>query len=158
MKKLLITLLTLFITLTFSNSTFALDWFFKSNQARCSIEYVEVDYNHGERIKYVTTQSDLAFNPDGGWIIADPCYKGSKKLATKMNKWMKKSTNNIILSIPRVNCKRKTEDFFTSSWSKYKECSELYRQLMIDKWLEYPHQWFKENNINNKKIMKNHPE
>jgi hypothetical protein len=116
MKKTL-TLLTLLIALTFSKSTFALDWFFKSNQARCSIKYAEVDYDHGEIIKYITTQFDLASNPDGGWIIADPCYRGSKKLATKMNNWMGKSTNNIILGIPRVNCKRKTEDFFSSSWS-----------------------------------------
>jgi hypothetical protein len=155
MQKLLIT----FIWLVFSNSTFALDWFLDSDQARCSIEYTELDYNdHGiERTRYTTTQFDLAYNPDGGWIIDDPCYKGSKKLAKKMNKWMGKDINNVILSIPRVNCKRKTEDFVTSSWSKYKACNELYRQLMVDKWLTHPSQWFDEsNNNNNKKIIKNH--
>jgi hypothetical protein len=151
MKKILIT----FIWLTFSNSTFALDWFLDSDQARCNITYLKIDLNKDtEKIKYTTTQFDLPFNPDGGWIIADPCYKGSKKLAHKMNKWMGKSTNNFISDFTSPDCKRKTEDFFTSSWSKYKTCEPLYRQRMVDDWLKYPNQWDNDSNIDKIGIIK----
>jgi hypothetical protein len=141
MKKLL-TLLTLFITLTFSNSTFALDWFLDSDQARCNITYTKSNLNNDfQKDKYLTTQFDLAYNPDGGWIVADPCYRGGKKLAAKMNKWMKKSTDNIISNFVLTNCKRKTEDIFSSSWSKYEVCDNLYHDLIVNKLLKYPNQW-----------------
>jgi hypothetical protein len=139
MQKLLIT----FIWLIFSNNTFALDSFFNPTVARCNITYTKSYLNTGiKKDKYITTQFDLEFNPDGGWIIADPCYKGSKKLAKKMNKWMKKDpANNKILIVPKVNCKRRTPGIFSDSWSKYKACDELYRQRMINDWLNYPEQY-----------------
>jgi hypothetical protein len=152
MKKILIT----FIWLIFSNSSFALDGIFSSNQARCSIKYVAVghDNNGIESYKYVTTQFDLEFNPDGGWVTADPCYKGSKKLAHKMNDWMGKNVNNLILGIPKVNCKRITPGVFSNDWSKYEKCDDIYHQFMVNDWLKYPNQWFNENNKNKKKIIK----
>jgi hypothetical protein len=149
MKKIIIT----FIWLIFSNNSFALDLVFSSDKARCNIEYTKVNLDNSiKKDKYITTQFDLPFNPDGGWIIADPCYKGSKKLAHKMNKWMKKSTDNHISNFTLSSCKRKTEDFFTSSWSKYKTCDGIYHQRMVDDWLKYPNQWNYKSNDNKKKI------
>jgi hypothetical protein len=152
MKKILIT----FIWLIFSNSAFALDGIFSSNQARCSIEYVEINLNTSiEKVKYTTTQFDLAFNPDGGWTRADPCYKGSNKLAHKMNDWMGKDVNNLILDIPYVNCKRRTPGVFSNDWSKYEICDDIYRQFMVNDWLKYPNQWnYDGSNKNKKKIIK----
>jgi hypothetical protein len=134
MKKILIT----FIWLIFSNNTLALDDVFNPTVARCNITYTKLYLNnYAEKDKYITTQFDLAFNPDGGWIIADPCYKGGKKLAHKMNKWTEKSTNNAISYITYVHCKRRTPGVFSNTWSKYEACDDIYHQLMIDKWLKY---------------------
>jgi hypothetical protein len=136
-------LLTIFIWLVFSNSTFALDSFFNPTVGRCSITYTKVNLNNSvTKDKYITTQFDLEFNPNGGWIIADPCYKGGKKLAAKINKWMKKDPGNSALSeITFVSCKRRTPSVFSSSWSGYKSCDDIYYELMVNKWLKYPERY-----------------
>jgi hypothetical protein len=158
MKK----ILTIIIWLVFSNNAFALGSFFNPTVGRCSIIYTKINlHNSATKDKYITTQFDLEFNPNGGWTIADPCYKGGKKLAKKINKWMKKDPGNSALSeITSVSCKRRTPGIFSNSWSKYKVCEDLYYELMTNKWLKFPDRpdRYTKKIIHSKKIIKNHQE
>jgi hypothetical protein len=132
MQKLLIIL----IWLIFSNSTFADD------QARCNITYAQYNtVTEKEKEEYITTQFDLAYNPDGGWVIADPCYDGGKKLAAKINKWEGKSDENMLSYVKMVSCKRRSPGFFSDSWSKYKTCDQFYFWMLIEEWLADTNQY-----------------
>jgi hypothetical protein len=149
MKK----ILTIIIWLVFSNNTFAEEY---DDRARCSIVYSQYNkVTEKEKEKYITTQFDLAYNPDGGWIVADPCYRGGKKLAAKINKWERKSDENVLSYVEEVSCKRRTPGIFSNSWSRYETCDLFYLWLLVSEWLDRPEPLNKWSYDSDKKIMKN---
>jgi hypothetical protein len=84
------------ITLTFSNN--ALAGIFSDigrafdDMYRCKIEYTQLNIVDGVE---KTTKETADFDNDDG----DQCNNGAKKLVKKLNKWLEKSPNNMIVKL-----------------------------------------------------------
>jgi hypothetical protein len=114
MKKILITLMGV----TFINVAFAFDGWFSPDQARCKVEYTRLDLVTGiETRKKHTYQS----HDDGGHEENCPMY--ASLLAKKIEYWLYKSRNNILVDMSAMYCKMRTDDgIFSNVWTKYKQC------------------------------------
>jgi hypothetical protein len=124
MKKISSILLTLFITLTFSNSAIAghseeaggwWDWkdlWTMSSMYRCQVTYTQLVHSGLTKSKYITTQHR---------VRGDICDWGAKKLSKKIIKWLDKNKTNMISGLsPHVRCKKRT-DF---KWNNYGICDK----------------------------------
>jgi hypothetical protein len=147
MKKISTILLTLFITLTFSNSAIAKhseesggwwDWkdlWTDASMYRCRVIYIQSDApNEFTKDKTITTQHR---------VRGDYCDWGARHLSKKIKKWLKKDTNNIFVNFrENLVCKKRT-DF---KWSKYDKCDKKesdteYRTQMFEILIKkYPNQ------------------
>jgi hypothetical protein len=127
MKKILITLLTLFTALTFNNVVVAED---SGYVYRCRISYNRVNENTNKikRNYKVTTQ----------FYNEKYCKAGRKKLSPKIIKWMSKDVNNMVDGLSsRLECKNRGD----WSWGRYHDCKPNFIIGLIEDLKEaYPNQ------------------
>jgi hypothetical protein len=121
-------ILVVFICLIFSNATFAIPGWFSPDNARCKVNYTQlnlitgVETNIKHTVQYTDQDSLDANCNDGSWYLSD-----------KIEKWMKKSRLNIVADLSVMYCKTRTDDgIFSNVWSAYKQCYLGYSQLISD--------------------------
>jgi hypothetical protein len=127
-----IKILTIFICLIFSNTTFAFDGWFSPDQARCKVEYTRLNLVTGveTRIKHTTQESDEGNHDDN-------CTWYKYPLVDKMVNWLHQDRKNIIVDLSAMYCKTRTDDgIFSNKWSKYKQCHALDSQGLLDTVIE----------------------
>jgi hypothetical protein len=176
MKKIF---LILFILLTFNNSAFAgffgdifKDIFGKNdesffgenhgdvNSIRCKVEYTQLDLSTGiEKTVKHTIQHETKFLAD----IENTCYLSTQYATDKINNWLNKNKNNIIVDLSVINCKsrrlysNKTRllNVVENRWDEYKSCDDGFNTYLID-WLESPKQWG--YNVNKERLIRDYEE
>jgi hypothetical protein len=119
------------IGLLFSNSVFAIDWYFDK---RCKVEYTQLDLITGTETIYKNTSQF-------GNVSVYYCDEGLERLAPKVYKWVDKNNTNIITKINLFQCKIKNvKSYISYNWSKYRDCKEYipkFSAYLVDK---YPNQ------------------
>jgi hypothetical protein len=127
MKKLLITLLTLFTALTFNNAIANAE---NGYVYRCRISYNRVNENTNKikRNYKVTTQS----------YHKKYCERGLNRLSPKIINWMSKDVNNMVDGLSsRLECKKRGD----WSWGRYHDCKPDFRIKLIERLRKaYPNQ------------------
>jgi hypothetical protein len=134
MKKISTILLTLFITLTFSNSAVsgdseesggAWDWediWTMSYMYRCKVNYTQRDLITRTEVKYKETTQHR--------VRGDQCDWGSKKLAKKIGKWLDGGENRIVSALDEDLFCKKRENFI---WNNYRNCAPMERYRLLER-------------------------
>jgi hypothetical protein len=121
----------LLISLMFSNTAsaglFGIDGFLSDSDARCRLEYTQLDLRTGvQKIAVMTTQ----FDDRGNQVI---CEKSATNMANKMSDWVEDSNSHIIVNLTKMYRKaRETNFVLWHAWTDYKLC------VYIDDSLKYP--------------------
>jgi hypothetical protein len=146
MRKLTSIFLILLTGLIFNNNAFAFNLsniFFKEDKRttniRCKVEYTRLDLITGiETFKKHTAQFDLDRMSKGA-KEQDICHFSIQYLAVKINDWLEKSYNNIIVNMTINNCKKKISDIPAwkiwsngGVWGEYKSCQDEFNIELFD--------------------------
>jgi hypothetical protein len=114
------------------------------NSIRCKVEYTQLDLTTGiEKTVKHTIQHETKFVAD----IENTCYLSTQYATDKINNWLNKSPNNIIVNLSVINCKSRRiysnktrlSKVIESRWDKYKSCDDEFNANLID-WLDRPKQ------------------
>jgi hypothetical protein len=131
-----------------------------ANNARCKVEYTQLDLSTGlETVVKHTIQHETKFLAD----IENTCYLSTQYATDKINNWLNKNKNNIIVDLSVINCKsrrlysNKTRllNVVENRWDEYKSCDDEFNTYLID-WLESPKQWG--YNVNKERLIRDYEE
>jgi hypothetical protein len=111
----------LLIGLMFSNTASAgflgLDGFFDNTDARCRLEYTQLDLRTGvQKIVVMTTQFDNGNNV---------CERCAANMANKMSDWVDDSNSNVIVNLTKMSHKSRTTVIFWHNWTDYELCTSI---------------------------------
>jgi hypothetical protein len=112
----------LLISLMFSNTAsaglFGIDGFLSDSDARCRLEYTQLDLRTGvQKIAVMTTQFDDRGNQE-------ICEKCATNMANKMSNWVEDSNSHIIVNLTKMSYKRRENSFVLwHTWDDYKLCN-----------------------------------
>jgi hypothetical protein len=125
--------------------------FFKEEERtaniRCKVEYTQLNLSTGiETLKKHTAQFDLERMSKEA-KEQDICHFSIQYLAVRINEWLEKSNNNIIVNMTVNNCKKNvTKDsawliwIDRSIWGEYKSCQDEFNIELFNE-ISNPKQW-----------------
>jgi hypothetical protein len=130
----------------------------KADNVRCKVEYTRLDLNTGieKNVKH-TVQHEAKYMARE----EDACYLSTQYASDKINDWLNKGSNNVIVDLSVINCKTRrpysTNPLYPLEyrWNEYKSCDDEFNINLVD-WLDRPKQWG--FNVNKERLIRNYEE
>jgi hypothetical protein len=130
-----------------------------ANNARCKVEYTQLDLNTGiETLVKYTVQFQISWIANG----QNACYLSAQYSTDKINNWLDESKGNVITNMTVINCKERSlygsKIFFLESeqrWGEYKSCADEFNMDLFGL-LDHPKQWG--YNVHKDRLIKDYKE